>query len=152
MGQDTTLQRKGTAIGRVRGLGAAHHGTHHWLMQRITAAGNLVMVGFFVISLLLLPDFSHATVFQWLSRPVASIAMAMLVISVFWHARLGLQVMIEDYVDDSGRRFAALLALRLAMFGGAAAGLFFIARIAMVTAGGQAAQAAMQAAMGGAGA
>ncbi len=142
----------GTAIGRVRGLGAAHQGTHHWLLQRFTAAGNLILVGFFVISLLLLPDFSYATVIDWLSRPVASVAMALLIVSVFWHARLGLQVLVEDYVHEAGLRFAAMLALNLAMFGGAAAGLFFIVKIAMVAASGQGAQAAIQAAMGGAGA
>lgn len=141
----------GTPIGRVRGLGAAHHGTGHWLLQRFTAAGNLVLVGFFAISLLLLPDLSHATVSAWLAQPVPGIAMALLVISVFWHARLGLQVMVEDYLHG-GARFAAMVLLNLAAFGGAAAGLFFIARVTMAAMGQGAAEEMMRGVMAGAGA
>jgi succinate dehydrogenase / fumarate reductase membrane anchor subunit len=121
----------GTPIGRVRGLGAAREGTHHWLLQRVTAAGNLLTVGFLAISLMLLPDFGYETVHAWISRPVPALALALLVISVFWHARLGLQVMIEDYVHQAGNKFAALLALNLAAVGGAGFGLFSIARLAL---------------------
>ena len=134
MGRRTTLDRfggKATAIGHVRGLGPSHGGTHHWLLQRFTAVGNLVLVGFLVVSIILLPDLSYATARTWLSQPVPVTALALLVISVFWHARLGLQVMIEDYVDTPGNKFAAVLALNLAAFGGAAFGLLSIARIAL---------------------
>lgn len=140
----------GTAIGRVRGLGSAHHGTGHWLLQRFTAAGNLVLVVFFAISLLMLPDLSYATVSQWLGQAVPAVAMALLVISVFWHARLGLQVLVEDYLDGAAR-FAAILLLNLAAFAGIAAGLFFIARIAMAAMGQDMAEDMMRGVMAGAG-
>ncbi|RKF19290.1 succinate dehydrogenase, hydrophobic membrane anchor protein [Altericroceibacterium spongiae] len=120
----------GTPIGRVRGLGSAKSGTDHWLVQRFTAVGNLLLVGFFVVSILLLPDLSYGTVSEWIARPVPATAMALLVLSVFWHARLGLQVMIEDYVHESGNYFAAITALNLAAFGGAAFGVFSILRLA----------------------
>ncbi|TCD05350.1 succinate dehydrogenase, hydrophobic membrane anchor protein [Erythrobacteraceae bacterium CFH 75059] len=134
MDKRTTLGRygsKGTAIGQVRGLGSAHEGVHHWIQQRLTSIGNLVLVGFLLISLVLLPDFSHATVSGWLGSPVPATAMALLVISTFWHARLGMQVMIEDYVDAPGNKFAALAILNLAAVAGAAFGLFCIARLAL---------------------
>ncbi|BBC72467.1 succinate dehydrogenase, hydrophobic membrane anchor protein [Altererythrobacter sp. B11] len=121
----------GTSIGRVRGLGTAHEGTHSWLLQRFTAVGNLLLVGFFAISLILLPDFSYATVRGWISSPVPATAMALLVISVFWHARMGLNELIGDYVHEAGNKLAAVLALNLAAFGGAAFGLFSIARLAL---------------------
>ena len=121
----------GTSIGRVRGLGAAKQGTHHWLMQRFTAAGNLLLCMFLAISFVLLPDMSFATVTGWLAEPLPAVALALLVVSVFWHARLGLQVVTEDYVHDAGNKFAAVLALNLAAFGGAAFALFCIARIAL---------------------
>lgn len=140
----------GTAIGRVRGLGSAHHGTGHWLLQRFTAAGNLVLVVFFAISLLMLPDLSYATVSQWLGQAVPAVAMALLMISVFWHARLGLQVLVEDYLDGAAR-FAAILLLNLAAFAGIAAGLFFIARIAMAAMGQDMAEDMMRGVMAGAG-
>ncbi|AKH41329.1 succinate dehydrogenase / fumarate reductase membrane anchor subunit [Altererythrobacter atlanticus] len=121
----------GTSIGRVRGLGPAHEGTHHWLLQRFTAVGNLLLVGFFAISIVMLPDLSYAKVTEWIAKPVPATAMALLVISTFWHAKLGLQVMLEDYVHEAGNKFAVILALNLAAFGGAAFGLFCIARLAL---------------------
>ena len=121
----------GTPLGRVRGLGSARAGTHHWLLQRFTAAGNLLLAGFLAISLIVLPDLGYETVHDWLARPVPATAMALLVISVFWHARLGMQVMAEDYVHDAGNKFAVILALNLLAFAGAAFGVFSIVRLAL---------------------
>src|SRR3546814_633819 len=95
MSQETSLERKGTAVGRVRGLGSAHHGSHHWLLQRFTAAGNLLTVLYLVFSILLLPDLSYDNAFRWLSQPAGALPLALLIVSVFWPARLGLQVMID---------------------------------------------------------
>ena len=121
----------GTPIGRVRGLGSAHAGVHHWLIQRFTAIGNLLLLGWFAVSLLLLPSLDHATVAGWLARPLPAAAMALLIVSTFWHARLGLQVMLEDYVHEHGNKFAVIAALNLAAFGGAGFGLFCVLRLAL---------------------
>ncbi|MEC9067085.1 succinate dehydrogenase, hydrophobic membrane anchor protein [Pelagerythrobacter marinus] len=121
----------GTSIGRVRGLGSAHEGVHHWLLQRFTAIGNLVLVLWLAGSILLLPDLTHATVSSYLAAPVPATAMALLIVSTFWHARLGLQVMIEDYVHTPGNKFAAIAALNLAAVAGAGFGLFCVARLAL---------------------
>lgn len=121
----------GTPIGRVRGLGSAREGTHHWLVQRFTAVGNLLGSGFLVASLLLLPDLSYATLRGWIAEPIPATAMALLVVSVFWHARLGLQVLVEDYVHTEGNKFAALLALNLLAVTGAGFGVFAIVRMAL---------------------
>ncbi len=121
----------GTSIGRVRGLGPAHEGAHHWLLQRFTAVGNLLLVLWFVVSLLLLPDLGYGAVRSWLSQPVPAIAMVLLIISTFWHARLGLQVLAEDYVHTPGNKFAVLLLLNLAAIGGGAFGVFCIVRLAL---------------------
>lgn len=121
----------GTSIGRVRGLGSAHGGAHHWLIQRFTAIGNLLLMAWFIASVLLLPDLSYATAHDWLSAPVPATAMALLAISTFWHARLGMQVMIEDYVHDPANKFAAIAALNLVAFAGGAFALFCIIRLAL---------------------
>lgn len=121
----------GTSIGRVRGLGSAHSGAHHWLLQRFTAIGNLLLGLWFIVSLLLLPDMAYDTVQGWISAPVPATAMALLLISSFWHARLGMQVMIEDYVHDHANKFIVLTALNLAAFAGAAFGLFCVVRLAL---------------------
>ncbi|GGC18191.1 succinate dehydrogenase, hydrophobic membrane anchor protein [Novosphingobium marinum] len=121
----------GTSIGRVRGLGAAKEGTHHWLVQRFTAVGNLLLLVWLAVSLIMLPDLSYATVREWLSSPLPAVAMGLLIISFFWHARLGMQVMLEDYVHEGGNKFAAILILNLVAFAGAAFGLFCVIRLAL---------------------
>jgi succinate dehydrogenase / fumarate reductase, membrane anchor subunit len=121
----------GTSIGRVRGLGSAKSGSHHWLLQRFTAIGNLVLVLWLVVSLLMLPNFAFETVREWIARPVPATAMALLIVSTFWHARLGMQVMFEDYVHENGNKFAVLALLNLFAFGGAAFGLFCVIRLAL---------------------
>ncbi|KPM18055.1 succinate dehydrogenase, hydrophobic membrane anchor protein [Citromicrobium bathyomarinum] len=120
----------GTSIGRVRGLGSAHEGAHHWLLQRFTAIGNLVLVLFLLVSFLLLPAYDYGTVTGWLSSPIAAAALILLIVSTFWHARLGLQVLIEDYIHEGGSRFALIALLNLVAVAGAVFGIFCIASIA----------------------
>ena len=121
----------GTSIGKVRGLGSAHNGSHHWLVQRFTAIGNLLLVVWFLVSVLMLPNMDYATVREWIARPVPATAMALLVVTTFWHARLGMQVMLEDYVHTPANKFAVFAALNLVTFGGAAFGLFCVIRLAL---------------------
>ena len=99
----------GTEIGRVRGLGSAKSGAHHWWLQRLTAGSNLLLMLWFLFSLLRLPAYDHASVVAWLSSPLAAVPMVLLVASVFWHFRLGLQVVIEDYQHDETRVVAIVL-------------------------------------------
>ena len=122
---------KGTEIGEVRGLGSAHHGAGHWVLMQATSAGALITCAYLAISFLLLPNLSYETVTGWLTGLGPSFALGLLIVAVFWHARLGLQVLIEDYVDHPGRRFASLLLVNLAAFAGAAFGLLCLIRIAI---------------------
>ncbi len=120
----------GTSIGKVRGLGSAHSGAHHWLIQRFTAIGNLVLMSWALTSCVLLPDFSYETVTTYLAQPVPAVAMSLLILSLFWHAKLGLQVLIEDYVGSAGARFGWMAVLNLASFGGGAFGIFCVLKAA----------------------
>lgn len=121
----------GTNIGRVRGLGSAKSGTHHWMLQRFTAIGNLVLGLWLLFSLVGLPDLMFKTVKVWAAQPISATALVLFVVTTFWHARLGLQVLIEDYVHEHANKFAAMTLLNLASFGGAAFGVFAIVRIAL---------------------
>ena len=132
-----------TPIKKVRGLGSAHHGAHHWLIQRFTAIGNVVLSIWLMVSFLLLPDLSYETVTAYLSGGIPATAMMLLIICVFWHAHHGLQVLIEDYVMTPGNKFAVLALLNLATVGGAAAGIFFVVRIVMTAQGDAAADGAI---------
>src|SRR3546814_13430883 len=89
----------GTPLGRVRGIGSANHGTGHWLQQRFTALGNLLLVTWFVVSLIRLPLTDHGAVLRWASNPTVALALILLVASVFWHLRLGLQVDRKSVVE-----------------------------------------------------
>jgi succinate dehydrogenase / fumarate reductase, membrane anchor subunit len=102
-----------TSIAKVRGLGAAREGTEHFKLQRLTAIANIALVLWFVFSLAALPGSSYEEVRAWLGQPLPAILTILLVISVVYHARLGLQVVIEDYVHHEGVRVASLAALAL---------------------------------------
>jgi succinate dehydrogenase / fumarate reductase membrane anchor subunit len=121
----------GTSIGRVRGLGASHSGSHHWLIIRYTAIGSLLLTVWLAVSLLMLPNLGYPAVREWLAKPVPATALALFIIVNIWHARLGLQVVMEDYVHDDANKFASLVALNLVAFAGAAFGLFCVLRLAL---------------------
>lgn len=121
----------GTELGRVRGLGSAGHGTHDWLLMRYTSVASLLLGAFLIFSLILLPDMSYGSMLEWIGNPVTATGVALLLVTVFWHTRLGVAEMIGDYVHHGGNKFAALLALNLAMFGGAAFGLYCLARLTL---------------------
>src|SRR5690606_15551502 len=96
-----------------------------------TAIGNLLLVLWFGASLLMLPNFTYPTVAEWLARPVPATAMGLLIVCTIWHARLGMQVLIEDYVHEHANKFACIAALNLAAFAGAAFGLLCVIRLAL---------------------
>ena len=120
----------GTSLGRVRGLGAAKDGVHHWWLQRVTAVSNLILVLWFIGSLVRLPSLDYGSVTLWLRQPVAAVPMLLFIVSVFWHLRLGVQVMLEDYLHGASR-VLAMLALNFYTLAGAAAAVFAVLKIAL---------------------
>ncbi len=120
----------GTELGRVRGLGAAKAGTGHWWHQRVTAIANFALMTWFIVSLIRLPSLDYRTVIAWLQQPIAAIPLLLLIASVFYHFRLGIQVMIEDYADDEGNKVLSVLALNLYTFALAFTAAFCVLKIA----------------------
>ena len=123
------FRSQGTELGRVRGLGSAKHGAHHWWRQRITAGSNLFLMVWLLVSIARLPAYDYDTVHAWMASAWAAIPMILLIVSVFYHFRLGLQVLIEDYQHDEGR-VATLVLLNFFTIGAAAIAIFSILRIA----------------------
>ena len=124
------MMGSGTNIGRVRGLGSAKHGGQHWINQRTSAVGNLLLTTWLVTSLLLMPNFEQATLAQWLAQPSAAVPMMLMLVSIFWHVRLGLQVLIEDYVHDDPLKFASITLLNFYVVASLVFGIFTVAKLA----------------------
>jgi succinate dehydrogenase / fumarate reductase membrane anchor subunit len=120
-----------TPLGRARGLGPAHEGLGHWKAQRLTAIANAVLVLWFVFSAMALAGAGYDQVRAWLASPLAATLMILLIISVFYHAPLGLQVIIEDYVDHPGIRIAAVILVRLVAAGLAVACILAVLMVAL---------------------
>lgn len=119
-----------TELGEVRGLGSAKHGAGHWWRQRVTAFGNLFLLLWLIVSLLRLPSLDYGVVHDWLASPWAAIPMGLIVLNTFWHFRMGLQVVVEDYQHDESRIIAMALVHVWTFVTGAIA-LFSILKIAL---------------------
>jgi len=98
-----------TPLARVRGLGSARSGTGHFWHQRLTALANVPLTIGFIIILVSLLGRGHATVVAVLGSPLVAIVMLLFVGSITYHMKIGMQVVIEDYVHDAKWKFAALI-------------------------------------------
>jgi succinate dehydrogenase / fumarate reductase membrane anchor subunit len=117
-------------LGRVRGLGSAHHGGEHWLTERVTSIALLLLGTWLLASLLLLPKLDQRTLLEWLRAPSGAVPMALLVIIGFKHALDGMKVFVDDYVHEPGNNFFVNIVLLFLAVGGGALALFSLARIA----------------------
>lgn len=104
-----------TETKRVKALGTAKHGFGHWWMQRLTAVAMIPLGIWFVYSLMSMDKISADAVMMWLHNPVSAILMALWTITVVYHAALGLQVIIEDYVHGKKLALSLLVLLKFAM-------------------------------------
>ncbi|MGQ0676642.1 MAG: succinate dehydrogenase, hydrophobic membrane anchor protein [Rhodospirillales bacterium] len=100
-------------IARVRHLGSAKDGTHHWWMQRLTAAALVPLTVWFASGVIAHVGAELSAVEQWLGRPVNAAAMILFVAAAFYHGALGMQVVIEDYVHHEGLKVAGVAAVKL---------------------------------------
>jgi len=119
-----------TPLGRARGLGSAKQGTGHWLAQRFTAVALIPLTLWFVISVMIYMRADYVTVLSWLHSPVVAVLLVLLVATLYYHAYLGLQVIIEDYVHDEWLKVSSLVLCKFICILLAAAGIFAVLRIA----------------------
>jgi succinate dehydrogenase / fumarate reductase membrane anchor subunit len=123
-------RRLATPLARVRGLGSAKEGVHHWWVQRLSAVALVPLTLWFVVSAIELTGADQSRVKDWLHRPADAILMALFIIATFQHLLLGLQVVIEDYVHREAVKLVTMLLVKgLVLLVGAAA-LFTVLRIA----------------------
>ncbi len=93
-----------TPLGKVRGLGSAKEGTDHFWKQRLTAIANLPLIIFLVWMVITLVGADHGEVVATLSNPIVSLLLLGVILSVCWHMKLGMQVVIEDYIHSEGSK------------------------------------------------
>jgi succinate dehydrogenase / fumarate reductase membrane anchor subunit len=98
-----------TPLGKVRGLGSAREGTHHFWRQRLTAVANVPLILFFIGLLISLNGAGYAEVQAALSNPFVALVLLLVLFSGLYHMRLGMQVVIEDYVHDEGAKIVLLM-------------------------------------------
>ncbi len=115
------MSEKGTEsiqspLGKVKGLGAAHNGVTHWWHQRITAITNIPLMLWLVWSVVHIPAWTHQEFVIWLEQPVNSILMILSILSVFYHAALGCQVIVEDYFHVEWMKITKLIGIKLFFF------------------------------------
>ena len=104
-----------TPLGAVRGLGSAREGAENWWHERLSSIATLLLSVWLLVSLLRLPSLEYGVVAEWLSSIINASAMLLFVLSIFWHIRLGMKVVIEDYVHEEGSKTFALLLLNFAV-------------------------------------
>jgi succinate dehydrogenase / fumarate reductase membrane anchor subunit len=98
-----------TPLARVRGLGAARSGTQQFWRQRLTAVSNVPLVIAFVFIVVALLGRNHAAVVQILGSPLVAVILLLFILSITTHMRIGMQVIIEDYVHDEGVKLILLM-------------------------------------------
>ena len=106
---DTRVSMR-TPLARAKGLGAAHHGATHWWVHRMTAVSNVPLIVGFVIIVALLAGRPWEEAARIVSHPLVALVLLLAVISVTNHMRMGMQIIIEDYVHDRGYKIAVTIA------------------------------------------
>lgn len=116
-------------LGQAIGLGSAKEGVAHWWAERLGALALVPLTVWFVIAIIGLAGADRAAFVDWLRHPVPAVLLILLLATTFHHSALGLQVVIEDYVEDEGVRFTLLILNKLVSIVLAALGIFAVLKL-----------------------
>lgn len=127
MSEDTRLR---SPLGRVTGLGSAKEGVAHWWIQRVTAIALIPLMLWYVAALIALTGADHSQVVAWLHAPFPAVVTILMLIAMFYHMALGIQVVIEDYIHTEWVKMSAILLNNAVAIVLAVTGIFTVLRIA----------------------
>lgn len=118
-------------LAKVKGMGASGEGSHHWWRQRLSALVLIPLTLWFLFSIVDQLGQSHLAVQEWIADPFTAFCLILYSIFMFYHAQLGLQVVIEDYVHNRGIRLALLLFSKVVLLLFGILAVFSVLRIAL---------------------
>jgi succinate dehydrogenase / fumarate reductase, membrane anchor subunit len=107
-----TVTMRQTQLGRVKGLGAARSGVHHWWGERVTSVALIPLTLWFVFSVLAMAGHPQAAIAHWVGHPLVAALLIALILASFHHTQLGLQMVLEDYIHDEGQRLIWVLVVK----------------------------------------
>jgi succinate dehydrogenase / fumarate reductase, membrane anchor subunit len=119
-----------TEKSKVRGLGSAKSGTDHFFRQRVTALANVPLAIAFIIIIVGLQGADHALMLATMSHPLVAILLLLFIVSGVIHMRLGMQVIIEDYIHSEGTKIVMLIANTFFAIAVATASIFAVLKMA----------------------
>jgi succinate dehydrogenase / fumarate reductase membrane anchor subunit len=125
---DTRLR---SPLGRAIGLGSAKEGVEHWWRQRVTAVALVPLVLWLVISLIGLVGADQPALVAWVRQPMPAMLLILLLVATFYHAALGLQVVIEDYIHGEAMKLGAIVVMRLLCIVFVARGILAVLKLAL---------------------
>lgn len=105
-----------TQLGRVRGLGSNHEGSHHFWVQRLSGIALVPLILWFVIAGIGMVGADLATFKAWVGTHYNPLLLILLILTMFHHAQLGLQVIIEDYIHGEAIKFTSLILMKFAVY------------------------------------
>jgi succinate dehydrogenase / fumarate reductase membrane anchor subunit len=118
-------------LAKVKGLGHSSDATQHFWRQRLTAIALIPLTLWFCFSIALLPNATHTSIIHWLQTPFNSVMMILVVLLSFYHANLGLHVIIEDYIAHHGYRLAAIICIKFISYFMMLLGVYSILTVAL---------------------
>lgn len=118
-------------MARARNLGSAHHGVHHWIAQRLTAVLLIPLQLWLAYAIVTLVPADHATFVAWLQKPWNTVLMLLTVFTMFYHAILGCQVVIEDYIHSEAFKLVKLYGMKIVLIFVGVVSVYSILKVAL---------------------
>jgi succinate dehydrogenase / fumarate reductase membrane anchor subunit len=120
-----------TPLGQVRGLGSAKDGTNHWWMQRLTALALVPLTLWLAVVAVSYSGADYPAAVELVSNPAVTVTLLLLIGAMFYHAQLGLQVVIEDYVHLEWLKLSALIGVKFATIVAAVVAVMSVMRVSL---------------------